>query len=172
MCFVTVSFSTLLRAPQSHYFVVLVDGVAVPWFANATFSTAGAANFSNGTSTSNYTRLLVADFGQLPSSSQHQYHDVRIFKSTECQFAESTPSPNYLVCGGLWLEGNGTAATRPLGTHTHDHRGHQKLPLSLPLPLPDSPVVLPVLIPPPPRSKRRLAFIGDSMMAGYCNLLW
>ena len=66
-------------------------------------------------------------------------HDVRIFKSSEAQWAAPVPSPNYITLDAVVLTGAGAA-------------------------------VLPQ--PPPGPPPRRLEFIGDSITAGYCNLLW
>lgn len=125
---------------QAQYFVVLVNGSIVPGFANATFSTAGCQNVS--------ATLLTAATGLDADS----VYDVRIFKSSEAQWAASVPSPNWLTLTALVLGGTGQDA------HPSDEADRNDCPRLLELP--------------PWRPARRLEFIGDSIMAGYCNLLW
>jgi hypothetical protein len=121
---------------QADYFVVLVNGTVVAGFANATFST---ATCNNRTSTS------IAAVQNLDPSN---IYDIRIFKSSEAQWAASVPSPNWLTLTSIVLERT-------------DH------PI---VAFDESP--LPTLLQLPAWRSRRLEFIGDSLMAGYCNLLW
>ena len=110
-----------------------MDGVVVPGFANATFST---AQFENNTR-SNITAVGGLDPGRA--------HSIRVFKSTECQFAASSPSPNFLTLFAVRLVGASSSRLRAQPAMLHQ---------------PTNPTA------------RKLEFIGDSMMAGYCNLLW
>ena len=127
---------------QPHYFVVVVNGSVVPGFANATFSTAECQNAS--------ATLLTAANGLDVNS----VYDLRIFKSSEAQWAASVPSPNWLTLTALVLGGTGQ------NTHPSEsgEAGRNDNPQLLELP--------------PWRPARRLEFVGDSIMAGYCNLLW
>lgn len=121
---------------QPQYFVVTVDGSVQPGFANATFSTAACQNIS--------ATLISAASGLDPSTT----HDVRIFKSSEAQWAASVPAPNWLTLTSVVLGADATAEGAPAGP-------------------PPQLLALPAW-----RPDRRLEFIGDSLMAGYCNLLW
>lgn len=125
---------------QPQYFVVLVNGTVVPGFANATFSTAKCQN----TSTSLLTAVTDLDATSV--------YDVRIFKSSEAQWAASVPSPNWVTLTAVVLGG-------PAQQHDRSDASDQNV----------SPHLLEL---PPWRPRRRLEFVGDSIMAGYCNLLW
>ena len=118
---------------QPHYFVVVVNGSVVPGFANATFSTAECQNTTATT--------ITAVAGLDASAS----HDVRIFHSSEAQWAASVPAPNWLTLTAVVLAG---------GRDASGSNGPGLLEL------------------PPWRPTRRLEFVGDSITAGYCNLLW
>ena len=111
---------------QPNYYVVLVDGVVQPGFANATFSTAFVSNVS---------ATVIAVATGLDASAPH---DIRIFKSSEAQWAADVPSPNFVTLHAVHVTGSPSAG----------------------------------LLPPPPLPKRRIEFIGDSITAGYCNILW
>ena len=68
---------------QPNYFVTVVDGVHVEHgFANASFSTATVSNTSA-------TEVVVA-----ANLDPNQQHDIRIFKSSECQWASLNPRGN------------------------------------------------------------------------------
>jgi len=123
---------------QPHYFVVVVNGSVVPGFANATFSTAECQNTTATT--------ITAVAGLDASAS----HDVRIFHSSEAQWAASVPAPNWLTLTAVVLAAGGRDASGSNGRNP----GPGLLEL------------------PPWRPTRRLEFVGDSIMAGYCNLLW
>lgn len=112
---------------QPNYFVVIVDGMIVPGFANATFSTATVTNVTGGTSITLATSLD-------PTTS----HSIRVFKSSEAEWAWDVPEPNYVTLCSVTLVGLGS----------------------------------PSLLPPAPLPSRKLEFIGDSITAGYCNILW
>eukprot|EP01048_Picozoa_sp_COSAG05_P019835 COSAG05_NODE_3215_length_2236_cov_1.485728_1_plen_412_part_00 len=116
---------------QPHYFVVLVNGTEVHGFANATFGTAVCQNVTA-------TSILAVD-----GLDAAAVHTVRIFKSSEAQWAAAVPEPNYLTLQAVILGGGSGGSS-----------------------------AAPELQPPPPRPARRLEFLGDSLMAGYCNLLW
>eukprot|EP01052_Picozoa_sp_SAG31_P025079 SAG31_NODE_2176_length_6256_cov_1.835797_4_plen_320_part_00 len=81
---------------QPNYYVVLVDGVVQPGFANATFSTAFVSNVS--TTTVSIARGLNSAMA----------HDIRVFKSSEAQWASDVPTPNFVTL--LSIELHGTAA--------------------------------------------------------------
>ena len=117
---------------QAQYFVVLVDGVVAQLnstFANATFGTGLCSNVTD-------TRYVIAD--NLDPTTPH---DIRVFKSSEAQWAVSVPEPNFLTLRAIWL------ASTKAGS-------------------------APAILDPPPLPRRKIEFIGDSMMAGYCNILW
>ena len=88
---------------QPQYFVVTVDGSVQPGFANATFSTAACQNIS--------ATLISAASGLDPSTT----HDVRIFKSSEAQWAASVPAPNWLTLTSVVLGADATAEGAPAG---------------------------------------------------------